>query len=169
MRISDNPEHWQDRAEEARAIADGLNDPIAKRTMQEITEGYLRLAERAEARFRCLQSQKSSDYRARAAELFELARKASNPEFATIYKQLSISYQRLAGWAEHVREAVPEIVRDRQKGGNYCKSSACAGRGRLEACTTRNLDASGRVKPIGFSLRVPPAAFVGASAGRQSG
>jgi hypothetical protein len=36
---SPNPEHWQNRAEEARAIADGLNDPIAKRTMQEITEG----------------------------------------------------------------------------------------------------------------------------------
>jgi hypothetical protein len=52
MRIWDNPEHWQNRAEEARAIADGLNAPIAKRTMQEITEGYLRLAERAEARFR---------------------------------------------------------------------------------------------------------------------
>jgi hypothetical protein len=48
--------------------------------------------------------------------LFELARKASDPEFATTYKQLSISYQRLAGWAEHVREAVPEIVRGQQKG-----------------------------------------------------
>jgi hypothetical protein len=75
------------------------------------------LAERAEARFRRpKQSQKSSDYRARAADLFELARKASDPEFATTYKQLSISYQRLAGWAEHVREAVPEIVRGQQKG-----------------------------------------------------
>ena len=46
-RLINDPKHWRDRAEEARAHADEMNDPEAKRQMQEIARGYDRLAERA--------------------------------------------------------------------------------------------------------------------------
>ena len=39
-----DPSHWQRRAEEARRIADQLDDPIAKQTMREIAISYERLA-----------------------------------------------------------------------------------------------------------------------------
>jgi hypothetical protein len=48
--LLNDPEHWRQRAEEARAIADGIADPEAKRTMLRIAEGYDHLAERAEDR-----------------------------------------------------------------------------------------------------------------------
>ena len=46
--LADNPAHWQRRAEEARRIADQLDDPIAKKTMREIALSYERLAALAE-------------------------------------------------------------------------------------------------------------------------
>ena len=46
--LINDPKHWRDRAEEARAHADEMNDPEAKRQMLEIARGYDRLAERAE-------------------------------------------------------------------------------------------------------------------------
>jgi hypothetical protein len=55
--LMNNPEHWRNRAEEARVNAEQISDPESKRMMLEIAEGYLRLAERAERR---LQSEKSS-------------------------------------------------------------------------------------------------------------
>ena len=42
-----DPAHWRSRVAEARTIADGLNDPEAKRSMLKIAEEYERLAERA--------------------------------------------------------------------------------------------------------------------------
>jgi hypothetical protein len=51
-RLINDPQHWRDRAEEARAHADEMNDPEAKRQMLEIARGYDRLAERAEERSR---------------------------------------------------------------------------------------------------------------------
>jgi hypothetical protein len=51
-RLINDPKHWRDRAEEARAYADAMNDPEAKRQMLEIARGYDRLAERAEERSR---------------------------------------------------------------------------------------------------------------------
>ena len=39
-------------------------------------------------------------YRAQATELLELAQRASDPELATIYRQLAFQYERLAGWME---------------------------------------------------------------------
>jgi hypothetical protein len=45
-----DPEHWRQRAEEARAIADQMNDPQAKEAMLKIAEDYERLGERAERR-----------------------------------------------------------------------------------------------------------------------
>jgi hypothetical protein len=48
--LLNDPEHWRQRAEEARAIADGIADPEAKRTMLGIAQGYERLAQRAEDR-----------------------------------------------------------------------------------------------------------------------
>jgi hypothetical protein len=47
-----NAKHWRDRAEEARANAEQMNDPEAKRQMSEIVAGYERLAQRAEQRLR---------------------------------------------------------------------------------------------------------------------
>jgi hypothetical protein len=44
--LMSNPQHWRDRAEEARSNAEQLNDPEAKRMML----GIERLAERAEER-----------------------------------------------------------------------------------------------------------------------
>jgi len=44
------PEHWQSRAEEARTIADSLNDREAKRSMLKIADEYDLLAQRAEER-----------------------------------------------------------------------------------------------------------------------
>jgi hypothetical protein len=42
------PEHWRDRAQEARAMADNITDPDAKRAMLDIAESYEKIAERAE-------------------------------------------------------------------------------------------------------------------------
>ena len=47
-----DPAHWRQRAEEARAIADQMNDPESKRMMLKVAEDYDRLAERAEQRLR---------------------------------------------------------------------------------------------------------------------
>ena len=48
--IRDDPAHWRRRAEEARRIADQLDDLIAKKTMQDIATSYERLAALAEAK-----------------------------------------------------------------------------------------------------------------------
>jgi len=51
-RLIDNPEHWRDRAEEARAMAAQLSDPEARRMMEDVAKTYDKLAERAEERVR---------------------------------------------------------------------------------------------------------------------
>ena len=38
------PEHWRRRAEEARSLAEQMDDPDAKASMLEIAAGYERLA-----------------------------------------------------------------------------------------------------------------------------
>jgi len=48
--ILDNPEHWQERAEEARSIAEQLSDPESRRMMLRIAEDYERLATHASRR-----------------------------------------------------------------------------------------------------------------------
>jgi hypothetical protein len=55
--LMNNPQHWRDRAEEARVNAEQMRDPESKRMMLEIADGYMRLAERAEQRLR--ESEKS--------------------------------------------------------------------------------------------------------------
>jgi hypothetical protein len=50
--LLDDPEHWRSRAEEARAVAEQLSDPEAKRTMLRIAADYEQLAERTELRAR---------------------------------------------------------------------------------------------------------------------
>ena len=47
-----DPEHWLSRAKEARALARQLADPSGRGLMQEIAEGYERLAAEAAARQR---------------------------------------------------------------------------------------------------------------------
>ena len=46
--LKDDPKHWRQLAQDARAAADQLDDPDAKKTMLEIAESYEQLASRAE-------------------------------------------------------------------------------------------------------------------------
>jgi hypothetical protein len=48
--LLENPEHWLKRAEEARSIAEGMNDPEAKFMMLSVARTYETLAKRAEQR-----------------------------------------------------------------------------------------------------------------------
>ncbi len=48
----DDPEHWLERAEEARTIAEEMRDPQARLGMLAVAEGYERLAARAAERLR---------------------------------------------------------------------------------------------------------------------
>jgi hypothetical protein len=48
--IINDPLHWRNRAEEARAMATEIRDPQARATMLRIAEGYDDMATRAEAR-----------------------------------------------------------------------------------------------------------------------
>jgi len=45
-----DPNHWLDRAKEARALAEQIDDAEAKRTMLKNADDYERLAKRAEER-----------------------------------------------------------------------------------------------------------------------
>ena len=45
-----DPKHWLDRAKEARALAEQIGDPEAKRTMLKNADDYERLAQRAKER-----------------------------------------------------------------------------------------------------------------------
>jgi hypothetical protein len=45
--IINDPEHWRNRAEEARTLADQMSDEASKQTMLRIAADYERLAERA--------------------------------------------------------------------------------------------------------------------------
>jgi hypothetical protein len=46
------PEHWRERAKEARNFAEQLTDPIVRAMMLRIAEDYERLAEDAQRRAR---------------------------------------------------------------------------------------------------------------------
>jgi hypothetical protein len=48
--LLNNAEHWRERAEEARSVAEALHDPVAKHMMLGIAEPYEKLAQRAEER-----------------------------------------------------------------------------------------------------------------------
>ena len=48
--LKDDPKHWRQLAEDARAAADRVDDPDAKKTMLEIAEAYEQLASIAEKR-----------------------------------------------------------------------------------------------------------------------
>jgi hypothetical protein len=56
MNLLNDAQHWRDRAEEARVIAIGMHDEVARRQMFAIAEGYDRLVQRAEERMKPNQS-----------------------------------------------------------------------------------------------------------------
>jgi hypothetical protein len=45
-----DPEHWRDRAKEARAMAQEMADPVSKQRMLDVAANYEHLAKRAEDR-----------------------------------------------------------------------------------------------------------------------
>ena len=45
--IHNDPQHWRDRASEARALAEKMTDAEGKKAITEIAEKYERLAARA--------------------------------------------------------------------------------------------------------------------------
>ena len=48
--LLDNPGYWQARAEEARVVAESLQDPTSREIMLRIASDYERMAEKAEER-----------------------------------------------------------------------------------------------------------------------
>ena len=50
MTLLDDPNHWRDRAIEARAQAEQLGDEQARVSMLQVANGYDQLADRAEER-----------------------------------------------------------------------------------------------------------------------
>jgi hypothetical protein len=52
LQITDGPEYWRQRAEEARAVAVQMADAHTKATMLGIAQAYDKLAEQAERRTR---------------------------------------------------------------------------------------------------------------------
>jgi hypothetical protein len=45
--LLNNSEHWKQRAQDARKLAEGIHDPDARETLLKIAEEYERLAQRA--------------------------------------------------------------------------------------------------------------------------
>jgi len=52
LSVANDPEHWRQRAEEARAIAELMTDMPSREAMLRIAADYDRLAKRAEDRKR---------------------------------------------------------------------------------------------------------------------
>jgi hypothetical protein len=47
---ADGPSRWRQLAEDARAVAEQMKDPVARKMMMRVVEGYERLAEHAKRR-----------------------------------------------------------------------------------------------------------------------
>jgi hypothetical protein len=48
--VLDDPQHWLDRVEEMRRLAEDMREPEARRMMLSVAEGYDKLAQRAQER-----------------------------------------------------------------------------------------------------------------------
>jgi hypothetical protein len=52
LNVSDNPDYWQKRADEARGVADDMTNVYTKSLMIEIATSYEKIAEWVEDRIR---------------------------------------------------------------------------------------------------------------------
>jgi hypothetical protein len=59
--IINNPQHWLARAQEARAMADQIDDREVKKAMFAIAESYEKIATRADLRKSSEESETSND------------------------------------------------------------------------------------------------------------
>jgi hypothetical protein len=59
--IYNDPEHWRQRAAEARKVANDMTDAVGKQAMLEVAEKYDRLAERALERLRGAEKRRGLD------------------------------------------------------------------------------------------------------------
>jgi pyruvate-formate lyase len=93
-----DPKHWRDRAEAARAKAELMNDAQARETMYHVAEEYDHLERQAEAA-----SKEAARWRGRADSIRVRALQMTSVLSAEAMKQVAEDFEFLAEYAEQPR------------------------------------------------------------------